>query len=832
MADDPATGANDPATDADGDTITVQSVATGVNGTTAVSAPASMTYTPTANVDGAESFMVTITDGKGATATTTVTVSIVSAFRWVGLGGDTNWNTNLNWCGAIDTSNGACSVTGGTPAGASDRAWFGTWAATANATINTAISIGGLTTNAGYTGTITQNLGMDVTVGSLNWLMNDGIFLGDADQSSDFSLTHSFRLKAAATFTAPGGNFTFAQTISTSTMAAEFLGTFNHNSGTIRFNGTYFSGAVGNNNMVDVTGTASFNHMIINMYNTANGAGNTTYSTPYLEMLGTITVEGNLTMTSGNMLSGTLNLNGNLSFNCSGKHSCANTDNDYTPTKINFVGPNDSTYSVIDESYQEATLPRIGVGKDNNSVRVYSANDGNVRFTSLEITMGEFEAVTGVLKVGKDWGGSGSGAKTYGFSNTGGVYTHNNGTLHLRTTHSPSSTFQDAFVVNTTTATSLYDLIIDLRKTTGSSRPEMLINAGIDLTVENTLVHESGQLNLGGIIKVTGPSVTANCVDTSSQCAWKSGLHSAGSSSPANISFEGAAPQTYSFANSNAYLPRIRINKTALANTVSPLGVSDLNVAAIHITQGTLNLPSTTTRIGVEAWTTSGVSNSGIFMAAGAGSGAIAHNNGKVIINTSVGDEGYTFYGQIDLNNRTLNLYDLTVDIYGNTASDFGYVNIATGDLVVVENDYVTEAGSVGASGGSSSTTRMEIWGDVTFNCSAVNRCSYGGSTAFTLRGSSKTITQAAGAQFNLRYVNINLTDNTQTLTLLSDINARTLAGAGVPWADITLTKGIVDLNGHSFTGINLLTLVAGASCTGPLVYASAAGATGTGCGP
>src|SRR5207244_12601266 len=67
--------AND--TDVDGDPLTVTAVSGGTKGTVALTA-GTVTYTPTANANGTDSFSYTVSDGKGGTATGTVNVTIAA----------------------------------------------------------------------------------------------------------------------------------------------------------------------------------------------------------------------------------------------------------------------------------------------------------------------------------------------------------------------------------------------------------------------------------------------------------------------------------------------------------------------------------------------------------------------------------------------------------------------------------------------------------------------------------------------------------------------------------------------------------------------------------
>src|SRR5205814_8269695 len=68
--------AND--TDADNDTLTVSQVTQGPHGSVVINIDGTVTYTPNANYNGADSFTYTITDGKGGSGGATVTVTLAA----------------------------------------------------------------------------------------------------------------------------------------------------------------------------------------------------------------------------------------------------------------------------------------------------------------------------------------------------------------------------------------------------------------------------------------------------------------------------------------------------------------------------------------------------------------------------------------------------------------------------------------------------------------------------------------------------------------------------------------------------------------------------------
>ncbi|RYD95296.1 MAG: tandem-95 repeat protein, partial [Sphingobacteriales bacterium] len=66
------------ATDADGDPLTFTTTTTPTNGTVVLKTDGTYTYTPAANFNGTDSFVVTVSDGKGGTTTVTINVTVTA----------------------------------------------------------------------------------------------------------------------------------------------------------------------------------------------------------------------------------------------------------------------------------------------------------------------------------------------------------------------------------------------------------------------------------------------------------------------------------------------------------------------------------------------------------------------------------------------------------------------------------------------------------------------------------------------------------------------------------------------------------------------------------
>lgn len=164
---------------------------------------------------------------KAATGSETITISAAgytsysqsatgstNAFVWTGGGGNALWATGANW-------------SGGAAPGASNEALFdGTCSANCSPTIAANISIKGIRIKSGYTGTITQNSGVTITLDTAGWVQADGTFAGG---DSNFILWGGFYL-SGGTFTSTSGTMSVYRKFTIANSP-----TFNHNSGTVNF---------------------------------------------------------------------------------------------------------------------------------------------------------------------------------------------------------------------------------------------------------------------------------------------------------------------------------------------------------------------------------------------------------------------------------------------------------------------------------------------------------------------------------------------------------------------------------------------------------------------
>lgn len=176
-------------------------------------------------------------------------------FNWTGAGANANWNTAANWAGGVAPNSTQVAIFKDSYCGSN-----------CNATITADPNVRGVRLLSAYSGTITQNTGVAITIGSSGWNQAGGIFSGS---NASFTTGYNFVLT--------GGTFT--STSSTLTVQNDFTqsgaSVFNSNSGTIKTTGTS-----------TITATGTLNHLYIDSsYTTVtingsvNVAGNFTYGT-------------------------------------------------------------------------------------------------------------------------------------------------------------------------------------------------------------------------------------------------------------------------------------------------------------------------------------------------------------------------------------------------------------------------------------------------------------------------------------------------------------------------------------------------------------------------
>ncbi len=257
---------------------------------------------------------------------------------WTGGGGNSLWDNAANWSTAtVPTS--------------TDVAIFSASSSNA-AAIDTNVNVLGIVVTSTYAGTITQDTGYSVTIGSSGYGQSGGTFIGSANASDTITVNGSF-MQSGGTFTSTAGTLAVAGNLTLS------AGTFNAHGGIVSFiGGTYstincssspsFSQVAFNKNntaAADVTiqggctvplgnnptagfGGSNDGNPILTNYGTITGSGNVAFNdagynyfriSDWISNYGTISITGNLTFdtnSNGNIYTnnyGTISVSGNIS---------------------------------------------------------------------------------------------------------------------------------------------------------------------------------------------------------------------------------------------------------------------------------------------------------------------------------------------------------------------------------------------------------------------------------------------------------------------------------------------------------------------------------------
>jgi len=220
----------------------------------------------------------------------------VDDYIWTGEAEDDLWSSGRNW-------------RGGAPPGADDVALFDDTCVNCNAVVDMNVNIKGIHMSAEYSGTVAQTENFNLTIGSENWIQNNGTFVGGngtVDVNGNFYLHNG-------SFTAPG-----LLSVGYNGRIGEFVidgGIFNHNSGTVRLDQIYArNGGDIVVQQINITSEAIFHNIEIKIEDTHGGAG---YDNSTIEIIGNpLIVEGDLIHTDGAINNSHINLSGNLLTAC------------------------------------------------------------------------------------------------------------------------------------------------------------------------------------------------------------------------------------------------------------------------------------------------------------------------------------------------------------------------------------------------------------------------------------------------------------------------------------------------------------------------------------
>lgn len=189
---------------------------------------------------------------------------------WDGGGTTNNWSEAANWSSNIAPGSADIATFNGT--------------STKDATIDAVINVSGIDINSGYTGTITQSSGISMTVGTGDFDISAGTFVGG---DSTIDINDAFTV-SGGTYTATSGNMSVAGNFTISS------GTFNDGSGTVIMDGTAHV-------TMNVLTSQNFNNLSIsknNLIQVTVSSGDT------------LVVAGTLTMADGKLNTGSIDARG------------------------------------------------------------------------------------------------------------------------------------------------------------------------------------------------------------------------------------------------------------------------------------------------------------------------------------------------------------------------------------------------------------------------------------------------------------------------------------------------------------------------------------------
>jgi fibronectin-binding autotransporter adhesin len=331
------------------------------------------------NAMGAETITLTAT---AYSLTTQNETGTANGFIWTGGGGNGDWNTAGNWSG------------GAAPGGSDGAVFDGTCSSNCSPSITSNISVGGIRTFSGYTGTITQTAGFTINIGSLGWIHQAGTFVGgngNIDVNGAYYLSGGTFTSTSGTLNMKGSTFRTANTPTfnshSGTVAFSSAGGPNiSNVSSITFNNVEFRGN-GSSCEIGVTGTMNIaGAMTLKNYGYLSYLG----GTAVLNVSGDLNIEGSTWSVTSTVL---VKMVGTGTITGSGAGSCLGTLEIATAGTVIFATTG-SVDIASDFTYTSGTVVTTGShvrfvstatitsgGMSFNDVSFYSFETGYVTYT-------------------------------------------------------------------------------------------------------------------------------------------------------------------------------------------------------------------------------------------------------------------------------------------------------------------------------------------------------------------------------------------------------------------------------------------------------------------
>lgn len=551
---------------------------------------------------------------------------------WDGGGGDTNYNTGANW-------------TGDAAPGATDLAVLDA-TSTKAMTINTDPADNGFQINLGYSGTITQNNGVDITLDDQGYEQNAGTFTG-GDNTSDMTINTNgdFTLNTG-TFTAPAGNFIAGDEWTISG------GTFTHNSGTVIFD---IDSEDGSEETATITGSVTFSNVTFRDLYSCHEQESTIASGTTVTVLGALTLNQTDTCSDNSLRihgPGGIAAKGNIVL----------SDRGATGSVVITINDTDAQ-SIIGENDANTKIPSVTINKltgtltfgDNSSTSTFNvAGDWIYLQGTLDTTTYNSTVIFDPLRYDDD---SNSLANTN--NDITGSHTLNN----VSFTDVITCGDQDTNITSGTTLTVAGDLVIDQNEFCGN--PALHIYGPGSISVQGDLT--TSNRGSGGDITITMSGTNTQSI-TQNGTNFPTGTFTINKSSntvtlATDVSLDGSGQD-------------LTITDGALANSSYALTVNDAFTINDTFTQGTGNVSAASYTVGASAnWTNTSTGDVTI------GTGGVA-NSGTITlgdINTCGGTNNIAITSSSGGNQRSwsgsgdFNIYDVTVQDQGGSASITAY---------------------------------------------------------------------------------------------------------------------------------------------------------------
>jgi hypothetical protein len=757
-------------------------------------------------------------------------VDVFAAARyWVGGTNGANTNDTANWSASDPTS---CTGGGASVPVAADTIIFDADCDN-GATINANLTVYSININAGYSGTVSVDDGINVVFSS-SYSQADGIFDGGTGNTT-FGATGSSNF-----FTLSGGTLNLSSGITTfnnSTFTHTNGGTLNAPSGKVIFTTEY-----GRSATINVTTTETFNELefsggTLNAFTITSGD--------------TLIANGDLILNTGYINTGSINAKANVTVN-SGFGSAT----DGGDATINIL--DDGLGTSRDVIFNGGKAPKI-VWNNPNATLNYNAStifnglnlqnySGDINLGTKNLTVnGSFTMSNGTLDCGsgnfivknifvmsQGIFNGGTGNTTFGATGSSNFFTLSGGTLNLSSgittfnnstfTHTNGGTlnapsgkviFTTEYGKGSTINVNVSEVFNDLQFSGGSLNP-FLISSGDTLIANGDLILNTGYINTGSINAKANVTVNSGFGSATDGGDATINILDDGLGTSRDVIFNGGKAPKIVWNNPNATL---NYNASTIFNGLNLQNYSgDINLGTKNLTvngsftmsNGTLDCGSGNFIVknifvmsqgifnGGTGNTTFGATGSSNFFTLSGGtlnlsSGITTFNNstfthtnggtlnapsGKVIFTTEYGRSATInvttteTFNELEFSGGTLNAFTITS----------GDTLIANGDLTL--NTGVMNGGSINAKA------------DVTVN----SGWSGGGNCAFNFIGSSiQVLTSAIAGSFTTGQVTINNPGGIFELGTNAAISKLAVADGGT-----------FDLNGYNFTAATSFTVANG----------------------